>query len=128
MIFSSFFSKVFSASLIIFSVSTGNLSLLDLISSSLSLAVSAESDIRRSPFETLSPILTFIFSTIPSSVEGTSTLDLSLSIVTTESFFFILSPDFTSISIISTFSKSPISGTIILLAILIFLKKLIKIK
>ena len=38
-------------------------------------------------------------------------------VVTIESFFFILSPDFTKISIISTFSKSPMSGTITLLVI-----------
>ena len=52
-----------------------------------------------------------------SAVEGTSTLDLSRSRVTIESFFFILSPNFTKISMISTFSKSPMSGTITLLAI-----------
>ena len=54
--------------------------------------------ISKSPFDTLSPILTFTFSITPSKVEGTSTLDLSLSRVTTESFFFILSPGFTRIS------------------------------
>ena len=57
---------------------------------------------------------------MPSTVEGTSTLDLSLSKVTIESFFFILSPDFTRISMISTFSKSPMSGTVTLLVIQIF--------
>ena len=84
------------------------------------LFVSPKSDNNTSPFETLSPIFTLIFSTVPSSVEGTSTLDLSLSKVTIESFFFILSPDLTKISMISTFSKSPISGTTTLLNIQIF--------
>ena len=55
--------------------------------------------------------LEFNFSIVPSSVEGTSTLDLSLSRVINESSFFMLSPCLTSTSIISTFSKSPISGT-----------------
>ena len=45
--------------------------------------------ISKSPFETLSPILIFTFSTVPSAVEGTSTLDLSLSKVAIESFFLI---------------------------------------
>ena len=65
----------------------------------------------RSPFETLSPILISIFSTLPSIVDGISTLDLSLSIVTIGSFFFISCPSFTRSSITSTFSNSPISGT-----------------
>ena len=65
----------------------------------------------KSPLETLSPTLTLIFDILPSTVDGTSTLDLSLSSVTTGSFFFILSPAFTMTSIISTCSKSPISGT-----------------
>ena len=41
------------------------------------------------PSETLSPILTFKSFTFPSEVEGISTLDLSLSIVTMGSFFLI---------------------------------------
>ena len=41
----------------------------------------------RSPSLTLSPILILTFSITPSDVEGTSTLDLSLSIVIKESFF-----------------------------------------
>ena len=45
--------------------------------------------INKSPFETLSPTFTFIESTLPENIEGTSTLDLSLSIVTTGSFFSI---------------------------------------
>ena len=61
--------------------------------------------------ETLSPTLTLTLSTVPSYVEGTSTLDLSLSKVTIESFFFILSETLTKTSITSTSSKSPISGT-----------------
>ena len=65
----------------------------------------------KSPLETLSPILTFIDSIFPSTTDGTSTLDLSLSIVTIGSFTLMLSPTFTNISITSTFSKSPISGT-----------------
>ena len=52
-----------------------------------------------------------ILSTTPSKADGTSTLDLSLSKVITGSFLEILSPSFTRISIISTSSKSPISGT-----------------
>ena len=42
----------------------------------------------KSPFETLSPTLTFNFSIIPLSVEGTSTLDLSLSKVIKGSLIF----------------------------------------
>ena len=71
------------------------------------------------PFETLSPILTFNSDILPEKGEGTSTLDLSLSKVTTGSFLLILSPTFTSNSMISTDSKSPISGTIIFWAITI---------
>ena len=43
----------------------------------------------KSPFETLSPTFTFIESILPGNVEGISTLDLSLSIVTTGSFLVI---------------------------------------
>ena len=50
--------------------------------------------------------------------DGTSTLDLSLSKVTTGSFFLITAPGLIKISIISTFSKSPISGTVIFVAII----------
>jgi hypothetical protein len=53
----------------------------------------------KSPFETLSPTLTATVSILPEIVEGISILDLSLSIVTTGSFIFILSPCFTCISI-----------------------------
>ena len=63
------------------------------------------------PFETLSTNLTFIDSILPEKVDGISTLDLSLSIVTTGSFFLICCPSLTKSSITSTFSKSPMSGT-----------------
>ena len=43
----------------------------------------------KSPLETLSPTLTFTDSIFPEIVYGISTLDLSLSIVTTGSFEFI---------------------------------------
>ena len=66
-----------------------------------------------SPLETLSPILTLSFFIVPAKLEGTSTLDLSLSSVIKGSFFSIDCPSFTRISIISTFLKSPISGTFI---------------
>ena len=79
-----------------------------------SLSITAKTD----PFETLSPILTSKEEIFPANGDGTSTLDLSLSKVTTGSFFLIVSPDLTKISIISTFSKSPISGTVIFVAII----------
>ena len=41
-----------------------------------------------SPFETLSPTLIWTVSILPVTVEGISTLDLSLSIVITGSFIF----------------------------------------
>ena len=65
----------------------------------------------RSPSLTLSHILILIFSIIPSFVEGTSTLDLSLSIVIRESFFFIVCPALTKTSMTSTSLKSPMFGT-----------------
>jgi hypothetical protein len=43
----------------------------------------------KSPLLILSPTETLIFSTLPSCVDGTSTLDLSLSKVIKESFFLI---------------------------------------
>ena len=55
---------------------------------------------------------------IPSNVEGTSTLDLSLSIVINESFFLIFWPTLTKTSITSTSLKSPMFGTKISLDIL----------
>ena len=104
MICSCFFSNDFSASLIKFSVSFGIVFIGD---------SSFDPKIFRikSPFETLSPTLTFIVSIMPDNVEGISTLDLSLSIVTTGSFLAIFWPSLTSNSMTSTFSKSPISGT-----------------
>ena len=51
-------------------------------------------------------IPTFKEEIFPSYGEGTSMLDLSLSIVTIGSFFLTKSPTFAKISIISTFSKS----------------------
>ena len=103
--FSSFF-FFFSASacLIIFSVSFG----IGLSKGSWSDEVKSKS---KSPFETLSPTLTATVLMVPEIFDGISTLDLSLSIVTTGSFIFIWSPCFTRISITSTSSKSPISGT-----------------
>ena len=100
-----------SASSINFSVEGGIFSSKVLLILSCSSLFSEEIVNIKSPFETLSPIFTFIFSIVPSYSDGTSTLDLSLSKVTTGSFLLILSPFFTSTSIISTFSKSPISGT-----------------
>ena len=84
---SSFNTRVFSASFIICSVTGG------IFSSVVSFGFSSDwavlfKVISKSPLETLSPILTFTFSTTPSEIEGTSTLDLSLSKVTIESFFF----------------------------------------
>ena len=112
-IFGSSIFCIFSASLIIFSVSFGiSVSFLTSLTSSIfSLSPSTEIETNLSPFETLSPILTDILSIIPSSVDGTSTLDLSLSNVTIGSLIEIFWPCFTNSSIISTFSKSPISGT-----------------
>ena len=55
---------------------------------------------------------------LPEKGDGTSTLDLSLSKVTTGSFFLIIAPGLVKTSIISTFSKSPMSGTIIFVAII----------
>ena len=74
MICSCFFSNDFSASLIKFSVSFGIVFFVE--------CSSFDPKILRikSPFETLSPTLTFIVSIMPDNVEGISTLDLSLSI------------------------------------------------
>ena len=113
----SFFSIALSASLIKFSVSLGIFSFLVPISSE-SFFCSAFISKIKSPFETLSPTFTFIFETTPSISDGTSTLDLSLSKVTTGSFFFIFSPTFTITSTISTCSKSPMSGTFNWIAII----------
>ena len=101
--FFSFF-KTDSACLIILSVSLG-------IGFSEGLSFEDSTLNNKSPLETLSPTLIFTDSTLPVTVDGISTLDLSLSIVTIGSFKFILSPTFTKSSITSTFSNSPISGT-----------------
>ena len=104
----SVFFKIVSASWIIFSVS-GSIDLLFVIfeeSPSLKVAIN-------DPFDTLSPTLTFMLEILPSKGDGTSTLDLSLSKVRTGSFFLIWSPSFIKIYIISTFLKSPMSGTFI---------------
>ena len=82
--FSDFFNDI-SASFIKFSVFFGT--------SSDGFWVSEPKTVsNKSPFETLSPILTFNFSILPSIVDGISTLDLSLSIVTIGSFFLFLDP------------------------------------
>ena len=53
----------------------------------------------KSPLETLSPTFTFIESILPENFDGISTLDLSLSIVTTGSSFLISCPSLTRSSI-----------------------------
>ena len=78
-----FFFKEFSASKIKFSVFFGTSSNLDNFLLGLDILRS------KSPFETLSPTFTSMFSTFPEKVDGISTLDLSLSIVTTGSFILI---------------------------------------
>ena len=116
--FISFCTIVDSAWLIIFSV-TGNIFLLFLKGTSFtifffsfdSFVVLFSIIAKTLPFDTLSPILTFSSVIFPLYGEGTSTLDLSLSKVTIESSFLIVSPTLTRSSIISTLSKSPISGT-----------------
>ena len=65
------------------------------------------------PSDTLSPTLTFNSDILPEKGLGISTLDLSLSIVIIGSFLLTSSPSLIKISIISTFLKSPISGTLI---------------
>ena len=80
--FSFVLAKAVSACLIIFSVSFGSV-----------LSDRAFDDDERfsnkSPSETLSPTFTSTLSTLPDKIDGISTLDLSLSIVTTGSFSFI---------------------------------------
>ena len=81
--FSSFFSAIASsACLIIFSVSFGRVLSGDVFDDGVRLS-------NKSPLETLSPTLTAKVSTLPAMVEGISTLDLSLSIVTIGSFSLI---------------------------------------
>ena len=100
-----FFFNASSASIINFSVSFGMIfSVTGLLSEDTTFK-------SKSPLETLSPTFTEIDSISPEIVEGISTLDLSLSMVTIGSLTFIWSPCLTNNSITSTFSKSPISGT-----------------
>ena len=56
--------------------------------------------------------------TTPACVEGTSIVALSLSSVTRESSFLILSPGFTSSSMTGTSLKSPMSGTLTSIALM----------
>ena len=100
----SFFKKL-SASLIKFSVFFGTSCGVESFWSTLDIFKI------KSPFETLSPTFTAIDSIFPEKIDGISTLDLSLSMVTTGSFFLISWPSLTNNSITSTFSKSPMSGT-----------------
>ena len=64
----------------------------------------------RSPLATLSPTFISRLVTFPEKGAGISIVALSVSRVTMLSFSFTTSPTFTSTSIISTASKSPISG------------------
>ena len=64
----------------------------------------------RSPFATLSPTLTERAVTFPANGAGISIVALSVSSVMMLSFSLTVSPTFTRTSIISTASKSPISG------------------
>ena len=67
----------------------------------------------KSPSETLSPTFNFKDLTLPSKLDGISTLDLSLSIVISGSLVFIVCPSETKTSITSTSLNSPIFGTLI---------------
>src|SRR5437899_11213907 len=64
------------------------------------------------PSETLSPSLTLISFTTPSTGEGTSIVALSDSSEMSGSSAFTLSPDFTNTSMIGMSLKSPMSGTL----------------
>ena len=68
----------------------------------------------KSPSETLSPTLILTDLILPSTEDGISTLDLSLSIVINGSFLDNDWPFETNTSITSTFLNSPIFGTLIL--------------
>jgi hypothetical protein len=65
------------------------------------------------PFDTRSPFFTAIDFTTPASVEGTSSVAFSVSSVSNGVSISIVSPGFTSTSMISTSWKSPRSGTLI---------------
>ena len=82
-------------------------------------SVSASKINIKSPSETLSPTLILTDLIFPSNVAGISTLDLSLSIVISGSFFDIDWPFYTSTSITSTSLNSPMFGTLISLSLII---------
>ena len=63
------------------------------------------------PFETRSPIFTFSSLIVPGIGEGTSTVALSDSSVTSAASLATTSPGFTKISMTGMFLKSPMSGT-----------------
>ena len=63
------------------------------------------------PFDTRSPIFTFSSLIVPGCGEGTSTVALSDSSVTSGASFATTSPGFTMISMTGMFLKSPMSGT-----------------
>ncbi len=64
------------------------------------------------PFDTLSPTLSLSSFTTPACGAGTSIVALSDSSVMSGSSFFTLSPGLTSTSITGMFLKSPMSGTL----------------
>src|SRR5205085_11581782 len=75
-------------------------------------AASAVSIVRISePCETLSPIFSLSSFTTPAAGDGTSSVALSDSRVTSGSSGCTVSPGFTNTSTTGTFLKSPISGT-----------------
>src|ERR1035437_3802680 len=75
--------------------------------------VSLVSSIRiTDPSETLSPTFTFISFTTPAAGLGISIAALSVSSVTRDCSFSILSPTFTAISMMAISLKSPMSGTL----------------
>ena len=120
---------IFSDSLVFFTsfffISFGNWlfgnswALVSFISFSLSISIIL------SPSDTLSPILTFKEVTVPSSDDGISTLDLSLSIVISGSFFLIFWPFLIKTSMTSTSLNSPIFGTFISFFDIIILSALV---
>ena len=87
---SRFFFKEFSASCIKFSVFFGTSFEEERFWSIIDISKI------KSPFETLSPTFTAIDSILPEKIDGISTLDLSLSIVITGSFFLIYLPSLTN--------------------------------
>jgi hypothetical protein len=71
------------------------------------------------PCETLSPTLIFSSLTMPAAGEGTSMVALSDSRLTSGSSLATTSPGLTSTSITGTSVKSPISGTLTSITLLI---------